>query len=82
MSRSGVRKDRKARSTESTLAWVRALKKKSAYEAHGVPDGGVAQGLGEEALADTGGAHQQDMLVPVEKLQGEDGVQQTAIQGN
>ena len=53
-------------------------------EAHGVSgaDGGVAQGLGEEALADTGGAHQQDMLVPVEKLQGEDGVQQTAIQGN
>ena len=32
MSRSGVRKDRKARSTElSTLAWVRALKKKSAW---------------------------------------------------
>ena len=45
-------------------------------------DGGVAQGLGEEALADTGGAHQRDVLVPVAKLQGEDGVQQTAIQGN
>ena len=42
-------------------------------------DGGVAQGLGEEALADTGGAHQQDMLAPVEKLQGEDGVQQAAV---
>ena len=53
-------------------------------EAHGVSgaDGGVAQGLGEEALADTGGAHQQDVLVPVEKLQGEYGVQQTTIQGN
>ena len=32
MSRSGVRKDRKVRSTElSTLAWVRALKKSSAW---------------------------------------------------
>ena len=50
----------------------------SMAEAHGMSgsDGGVAQGLGEEALADTGGAHQQDVLVPVEKLQGEDGVQQ------
>ena len=53
-------------------------------EAHGVSglDGSVAQGLGEEALADASGAHQQDVLVPVEKLQGEYGVQQTAIQGN
>ena len=53
----------------------------SMAEAHGVSgaDGGVAQGLGEEALADTGGAHQQDVLVPVEKLQGEYGIQQAAI---
>ena len=81
-----MRKDRKARSVElSTLAWVMALKKLSAWTKRTVvsgADGGVAQGLGEEALADTGGAHQQHVLVPVEKLQGEDGVQQTAIQGN
>ena len=42
-------------------------------------DGSVAQGLSEEALADTCRSHQEDVLAPVEKLQGEDGVQQTAI---
>ena len=42
-------------------------------------DGSVAQGLSEEALADTCRSHQEDVLEPVEKLQGEDGVQQTAI---
>ena len=42
-------------------------------------DGSVIQGLGEEALADTCRSHQEDVLEPVEKLQGEDDVQQTAI---
>ena len=53
-------------------------------EAHGVSgtDGGVAQGLGQEALADAGGSQQQDVLVPVQKLQGEDCVQQPAVQCN
>ena len=45
-------------------------------------DGSVAQGLGEEALADASPTYQEDVLVPVEKLQGEYGVQQAAIQGN
>ena len=50
-------------------------------EADGVPgpDGGVAQGLGHEALADAGGSHQQDVLVFVQELQGEDGVQQASV---
>ncbi len=53
-------------------------------EANGMSgaDGGAADGLGKEGLADTGGSHQQDMLVPVQELQGEDGVQQPAVQGN
>ena len=38
------------------------------------PDGGVFQGLGQEALAHSGGSHQQDVLVLVQELQGEDGV--------
>ena len=48
-------------------------------EPDGVPgsDGGVAEDLGQEALADAGGTHQQDVLVPVQELQGEDGVQQS-----
>ena len=46
------------------------------------PDGGVAQGLGQEGLANAGGAHQQHVLMPGEELQGEDGVQKTAVQGN
>ena len=50
-------------------------------EAHGVSgaDGRVAQGLGQETLADAGRSHQEDVLVLVQKLQGEDGVQQSAI---
>ena len=32
-------------------------------------DGGIAQGLGQEALADASRSHQQHMLVLVEKLQ-------------
>ena len=53
-------------------------------EAHGVsgPDRSIAQGLGQEALAHAGGSHQQDTLTLVEKLQGEGGVQQTAVQGD
>ena len=53
-------------------------------EADGVSgtDGGVAQGLAQEALADAGGSQQQHVLVPVQKLQGEDGVQQAAVQCN
>ena len=42
----------------------------------------VAQGLGQEALADPGRTHQQHMLVLVQELQGEDGVQQPAVQGD
>ncbi len=36
-------------------------------QAHGMSgaDGGIAQGLGEEALADASGAHQEDMLMLV-----------------
>ena len=43
----------------------------------------VAQGLSEEALADAGRSDQQDVLVLVQKLQGEDGIQQpTRIASN
>ena len=53
-------------------------------EADGVAgaDGRVAQGLGQEALADAVRSHQEDVLVLVEKLQREDGIQQSAIQGD
>ena len=53
-------------------------------ETHGVSgaDGRVAQGLSQEALADARRSHQQHVLVLVEKLQGESGVQQATIQGN
>ena len=44
------------------------------------PDGGVSQGLGQEALADPCGSHQQDVLVLVQELQGEDGVQEPAVE--
>ena len=44
--------------------------------------GGVAQGLGEKALADASGARQEDVLVFVEKLQREDGVQQAAVESS
>ena len=51
-------------------------------EADGVAgaDGRVVQGLGGETLADAGGSYQEHVLVPVQKLQGEDGVQQAAVQ--
>ena len=61
------------------------LKKSSAWnETHGVSGAyrSIAQGLGHEALADAGGTHQQDMLVLVEKLQGECGVQEPTVQGD
>ena len=53
-------------------------------EAHGMSgaDGGVAQCLGQEALPDASGSHQQHVFVPVQKLQGENGVQQTAVQAD
>ena len=53
-------------------------------EADGVTgaDGGIAQGLGHEGLAHTGGTHQQDVLVPGEELHGEDGVQEPSVQGD
>ena len=53
-------------------------------EAYGVSgaDGGVAAGLGQEALPDASSAHQQHMLMPVQELQGKDSVQQTALQGD
>ena len=53
-------------------------------EADGVPgpDGGVAESLGQEALADAGGTYQQDVFVPVLELQGEDGVQQSPVHGD
>ena len=41
-------------------------------------DGGVAQALGQEGLAHTGGAHQQDVFVFGQEFQGEDGVQEPA----
>ena len=44
--------------------------------------GGVAEGLGQEALADAGGSHQQDVFVFVQELQGEDGVQQSPVHGD
>ena len=46
------------------------------------PDCGVAQGLGQEALADAGGTDEQHMLVPGQKLQGECGVEEPAIQSD
>ncbi len=53
-------------------------------EAYGVSgaDGGVAAGLGQEALPDASSAHQQHMLMLVQELQGKDSVQQTALQGD
>ena len=45
-------------------------------------DGGVAECLSEEALADAGGANEQDVLVLVQELQREDGVQQAAVHGD
>ncbi len=55
-----------------------------ADEADGVPgsDGGVAQGLGQEALADAGGTRQQDVFAPVQGFPGEGGVQQASVQGD
>ena len=44
--------------------------------------GGEAQGLGHEALAPSGGSHQQYVLVLVQELQGEDGVQEPAVEGD
>ena len=56
----------------------------SVAEADGVSgaDGRVAQGLGEKALTHASRSHEKHVLVFVEKLQGADGVQQTAIQGD
>ena len=53
-------------------------------EAHGVAgtDRGIAQGLGQEALADPGGSDEQDVLAPSQEFQGEGGVQQSAVQSN
>ena len=45
-------------------------------------DGGVAQGLGQEGLADAGGAHQQDVFVFGQEFRGEDSIQKPAVQGN
>ena len=52
-------------------------------ETYGVTgaDGGIAQGLGQEGLADTGGTHQQEVLVPGEEPQGEGGIQEPSVQG-
>ena len=44
--------------------------------------GGEAQGRGHEALAHSGGSHQQYVLVFVQELQGEDGVQEPAVEGD
>ena len=53
-------------------------------EADGVSgtDGGIAESLSHEALADAGRSPQQHALVLVQKLQGEYSVQQPAVQGN
>ena len=51
-------------------------------EAEGVsgPDGGVAEGLGDEALAHPRGTHQKDVFALEDELQGEHGVQPPAVQ--
>ena len=56
----------------------------SVAEAHGVSgaDSGIAESLSEEALPHAGWSHQQHVLVLVQKLGREYGVQQTAVQGN
>ena len=86
MSRSGERKDLKVRSTElSTRAWRHGPEEiVGVDEAHSVAsaDGREAQGLRQEGLAHTGGADEQDMLVPGEELQREDSVQEPAVQSN
>ena len=46
------------------------------------PSSRVAQGLGQEGLAHTGGPHQQDVFVLAQEFLGEDGVQEPAIQGD
>ena len=53
-------------------------------EAHCVPgpDGGIAQGLGQEALAHSGRSDEQHVLAPGQELQGEGGVQQPSVQGD
>ena len=53
-------------------------------EAHGMSgsDGGIAESLSEKALADASRSDQEDVLVLVQKLQGEYGVQQSAIESN
>ena len=86
MSRSGDRKDRKMRSTElSTRGLGHGFEEViSVAEAHGVSgaDSGIAESLSEEALPHAGWSHQQHVLVLVQKLGREYGVQQTAVQGN
>ena len=80
MSRSGDRKDRKVLST----VWSHPGLSHGLEEVVGVveadavtgADSGVAEGLGQEALADADGPHQEDVLVSGEELQGEDGVQE------
>ena len=86
MSRSGERKDRKVRSArvvDSGLAHGPEVVV-GMDEAGGVPgpDGGVAQGLGHEALAHARRTHQQYVLMFGDKFQGEGGVQQPVVQGD
>ena len=52
------------------------------HEADAVPgaDGGVAERLGEEALADADGADEQDVLAAVEELQRAGGVEEAAVE--
>ena len=52
------------------------------HEADAVPgaDGGVAERLGEEALADADGADEQDVLAAVKELQRAGGVEQPAVE--
>ena len=53
-----------------------------AFEADGVsgPDGGIAESLGDEALAHAHRSDEQDVLVAVQELEGEGGVEEPAIE--
>ena len=48
----------------------------------GVGKSFLAQALGQEALADAGGTHQEDVFALVQEFQGEGGVQEPSVQGD
>ena len=82
MSRSGLRKDWRVRSNKlSTRAWVMVLKKSTAWTKRRCVESVrlYSSETDQEALAYTGGFHQDYMLVLVPELQGEDGIQQPGL---